>query len=101
MTIILVQGIKKSMAATREGRTEGTRLLQWNVGKMPYAVFAISTAYVLLIMVMGFFPATALYAPALMLFFKCFDWKRIALVSVGNVVFVYLIFVKILGATLP
>ncbi|MDL2209607.1 tripartite tricarboxylate transporter TctB family protein [Desulfovibrio sp. OttesenSCG-928-O18] len=101
MAIVLVQGIKKSMAATREGNAEGTRLLQWNVGKMPYAVFAISSVYVFLIMVIGFFPATALYSPALMLFFKCFSWKRIALVAVGNVVFVYLIFVKILGATLP
>ncbi|MDR1360327.1 MAG: tripartite tricarboxylate transporter TctB family protein [Deltaproteobacteria bacterium] len=101
MLIVLVQGIRKSLAAARAQEREGTALLQWNTGKMPYAVFAISSIYVALIMQIGFFPATALYSPALMLFFRCFDWKRIVLVSLGNVLFVYLIFVRILGATLP
>jgi hypothetical protein len=101
MGIVFVQGIRKSIAATRAQTGEGTKLLQWNVGRMPYAVFAISSIYVLLIMEIGFFPATALYTPGLILFFRCFDWKRIALVTAGNVLFVYLIFVKILGATLP
>ncbi len=98
---VLIQGIRKSIAATRAGDPAGTKLLTWSTGKYPYAVFLISAGYVALMPLIGFFPATALYCPALMLFFKCRQWLRISLLTAGTVFFVYIIFVVILKANLP
>ncbi len=101
MAVILIQGIRKSVAATNAEVRADVRMLKWEQNRMPYAVFLIMVLYVILMKYIGFFIATGIFMPGLMLFFRNRSKKAIIGVTIGSLVLIYLLFVVFLKATLP
>lgn len=99
MAAVLVGGIRKSKDAADSD--EDIRMLKWEQNKMPYALFLITVVYVILMNTVGFFGATAVFIPAVMLWFRNRNWKLIVGMTAGTLIFVYLLFVMFLKATLP
>ena len=97
----LVSGIRKSIVATNDPEHKDVRLLKWEQNKMPFALFGITVLYAIGLNYLSFFIATAVFIPVVMLFFRCHNWKLIVGVTVGTLVFVYLMFVVFLKAALP
>lgn len=100
MIWILVSGIHKSIAATREGNKD-VRLLKWAQSRMPLALFGITVLYAVGLDLMGFYIASAVFIPVVMLFFRCRNMKLIVAVTAGTLLFVYLMFGMFLHAPLP
>jgi 4-amino-4-deoxy-L-arabinose transferase-like glycosyltransferase len=101
ISLTLINGIRESIKSTKEQDFESGRLLRWVENKMPYCVYAIILSYVVLLKMAGFFLATGLFIPTLMLFYKNRSKLKIFSVTVGTLLFVYVVFVCILKATLP
>lgn len=101
MIVVLFQGIKKSIAATKAKGQIDERMLKWEQNKVPYLVFLITILYVVLIKYIGFFISTAIFIPGLMLFFKQKSWTAIICITAGSLIFIYLLFVVLLRATFP
>lgn len=97
----LVSGIRKSIAATNDPERKDVRLLKWEQNKMSYALFGITVIYAIGLRYLGFFIATAIFIPVVMLFFRCRNIKLILGVTAGTLVFMYLMFVVFLKAALP
>ncbi|SFP34499.1 Tripartite tricarboxylate transporter TctB family protein [Oscillibacter sp. PC13] len=101
MVWTFVDGVRKSIAATNVQEKKDIRLLKWEQNKMPFALFVITVAYAIGLDFLGFFTATAIFIPVVMLFFRCRNIKLIAGVTIGTLLFVYLMFVVFLHAALP
>lgn len=101
MFLVLIGGLRKSVAASKSEDGEDIRLLKWEQNKMPYALFGITVVYVIMMNKIGFFPATTVFIPLTMLFFNNRNWKLISAMTAGTLLFVYLLFVLFLKATLP
>lgn len=101
MFLVLIGGVRKSAAASKSGEEMDIRLLKWEQNKMPYALFGITVVYVIMMDKMGFFPATTVFIPLTMLFFRNRNWKLYGAMTAGTLLFVYLLFVLFLKATLP
>jgi len=93
--ILFVQGVIKT---TRNISDKG--LNRSAVGKAHIA-FAIIIAYVILIVVVGFFPATVVFCPAIMLYYGLRKIKILILVTVIQALFIYFIFEVQLRIPLP
>lgn len=101
MVWVLIDGIRKSIIATNTEEKKDIRLLKWEQNKMPFALFGITVLYAIVMDLFGFFIATALFIPAVMLFFRSRNIKLIVGVTIGTLLFVYLMFVVFLKAALP
>ena len=101
MVWVLIDGIRKSIAATKSQEKKDIRLLKWEQNKMPYALFGLTVLYTMGLDFLGFFIASAIFIPLVMLFFRCRNIKLLIGVTVGTLVFVYLMFIVFLNATLP
>ena len=69
--------------------------------KNPMIMFVLVTAYVILMSVLGFFTASALFMPAVMLFMGYRKPIPMICVTVGMLGFVYVLFVAWLKVRLP
>lgn len=101
MVWTLIDGVRKSVKASRDPEKKDVRLLKWEQSKMPFALFGITVVYAVGLDFLGFFLSTAIFIPVVMLFFRCRNVKLIAGVTIGALVFVYLMFVVFLKAALP
>ncbi len=98
---VLLDGIRKSVRMTSGKDISDQRLLIWAQNRMPYALFLITVLYAVLMKYIGFFVSTALFMPAVMLFFRNRNIKMIIGVTGGTLIFVYILFVQMLHAQLP
>lgn len=69
--------------------------------KYSYCIFVMTLAYVILINLISFFPATIIYIPILMVFMRVKSWMTIAITTIGINAFVWFLFVVQLKVSLP
>ncbi len=69
--------------------------------KRVYVMMGITTAYCVLINVLGFYPASAVLIPAVMKLMDYHNKKVIAMTTVGTIVFIYVIFSVLLHTQMP
>jgi len=69
--------------------------------KYPMAIYGIILVYTVLLNLVGFYIATAIFIPGTMLFYKNFKVHKIALATIGTIVFIHLLFVMKLKLMLP
>ncbi len=67
----------------------------------PMAIYAIILVYTILLNLVGFYIATAIFIPGMMLFYKNFKVHKIVLATIGTIVFIHLLFVMKLKLMLP
>lgn len=89
--LIIFDGIKK----TGEGAGKD-RYLTWDVVRIPFITLLLVGLYVLLFYLIGYFLATPVMIAVFMRFLKRTSWKEIILIILGYLLFVYLLFVKVL-----
>lgn len=101
--IITYHGIRKGMAdaAALETNPEVKVALSWKEMRYPVYTILSLTLYVLGIIYMGFFIASAIYMIGFMYMLNYRKWKVIILTTTGLLGAVWLIFVKILAMNLP
>ena len=87
---------------TVKNSNKGDVRVNWRgaVGKA-HIVYALIVVYVVLIVVIGFFPATIIFCPAIMLYYGIRSIKVLFLVTVIQALFIYLLFVVQLKVQLP
>lgn len=101
--LILFRGVRRARTGaeslvSREG--EGERLTVRLVVS-PVLLVVLAVAYVGLITVIGFFPATVAFLVAYFLSARVRDWRIYILVISGVSIFIYLVFVLQLNLLLP
>jgi hypothetical protein len=104
---IVFKGLQKTKrlrqgetGAYYEGEDEEERL-NLQLLKSPIGTFLGVVAYVVLLIVIGFFPATILFLAGYLWYEGVRNWVTYALTIVGLNVFVYLLFVLQLNVPLP
>ena len=93
--ILFVQGVIKTTKNISEKGVSKSAVAKAHIA------FAIIAAYVILIAVIGFYPATAVFCPAIMLYYGLRKIKILLLVTVIQALFIYLIFEVQLKIPLP
>lgn len=96
-TVLIITGI---MQMRKPGYVK-EKLYSLQQTKYSYLVFAMTLAYVIMLKLISFFPATIIYVPILMLFMRVKSWKAIVLTTVGINAFIYILFVVQLKVSLP
>ena len=100
----LLAAILFALGAIRTAKKtyKGDVRVDWRgaVGKA-HIVYALIVAYVILIVVIGFFPATIIFCPVIMLYYGIRSVKVLLLVTVIQALFIYLLFVVQLKVLLP
>ena len=97
-TLLFVMGIIKTVKKISKGDVK----VDWrNAIPRSQGIWGILVGYVILIHVIGFFPATIIASPAIMLFYGVRKIKSLVLVTVFLTLFVYLLFVLQLRVILP
>jgi putative tricarboxylic transport membrane protein len=101
---IVIGGIKKTKKMRREEEVrykgEEERLTFRLLGS-PMSAFFIAVVYVMLLAIIGFFPATILFLTGYLWYGGVRDWKAYALTVAGLNLFIYLLFVLQLNVRLP
>lgn len=100
---VLLSGLGFLLAAAlwREGRRGSDRAAEGGGPRLPAAVLALSGGYCLLLPLLRFLPATALYLAALLYALGERDRRRLAALSVGAALAVYALFGLGLNVRLP
>lgn len=94
--MIIGQGLKKSKVPAKEQK----KLLVWDEFKMPLIAWGIVVLYFVLFYLAGYFVATAVIIPALMLFMKQRSWKLILGIDAGYLLIIYVVFVRLLKVSI-
>ena len=94
--LIIGQGLKKS----KDPETAQKKLLVWSDFKVPMITWGIVALYVALFYFVGYFVATAVIIPLLMLYMKQTNWKLIVAIDVGYLLVIYFAFVRMLGVSI-
>jgi putative tricarboxylic transport membrane protein len=95
--LILYQGIKK----TRYFQGESKSVYQWAQTKYAFIMLLMIIAYVVLINLISFFPATVFFVPAAMIYMKVRKWQVIVLSTLSLNLFIWWLFVLQLQIRLP
>ena len=97
-SILFILGAIKTAKKSKKGDVK----VDWKnaVGKA-HIVYGLTIAYIILIVVIGFFPATIIFCPAIMLYFGIRKVKTLIIATVAQAVFVYLLFVIQLNVPFP
>ena len=82
--------------------SKGDVKVDWRnaVGKA-HIVFAMIVAYTVLIVIIGFFPATIIFCPVIMIYYGVRSIKYLVLVTIIQALFIYLLFVVQLRVFMP
>ncbi|WP_408007984.1 tripartite tricarboxylate transporter TctB family protein [Pseudalkalibacillus sp. A8] len=102
--VILLGGLKKTRTLRNEEPIEYSgdeQPLNFNMLKSPLVTLGIVVVYVLLLSIIGFFPATILFMAVFLGFMKVRDWKAYLFTIGGLNLFIYLVFVLQLNVQLP
>ena len=97
---ILVRGIVRTNAAKSTGETFEP-VYPWSKVKYALLMMALLISYAVLINVIGFFPATALFVPVCMVVLGVRKPLVIILSTVGINLFIWFLFIKQLHIPLP
>jgi hypothetical protein len=89
---VIVGGVRKTKSATPENPVDNS--VQIKKLLTPFAAFLFIAGYVFLFWLAGYFAATAIFLPLMMLHFRLRSPLQISLVSLGFVVCIYALFVK-------
>lgn len=98
-SILTIFGLFKTFKTVNSKQSTSTFSLSAFIS--PAIVVGISLAYIFGIKYIGFYVSTALFIPAMMLFFKEISVKRIALTTAITLLALYLIFSLFLGVIMP
>lgn len=91
--LMIITGIREGGAAGETGSSE----MNLKSSKRPILVYLMIAAYLVLFQTLGYFVATILFLVALQWYLKAGSWKRISFVTLGYLIFTYVLFVKILA----
>jgi hypothetical protein len=94
--VLFIRGIKSSLKNKNLKET-----ITFTSFKNPIIAISLITIYVVLLKILGFYIATALYTVLFMLFFQERKIKTILLTAIAINLFVYLLFVVQLNVQLP
>ena len=96
--ILFVSGAIK----TAKKNSKGDVRVDWRntVGKA-HIVYALIVAYIILIVVVGFFPATIIFCPAIMFYFGIRKARMLVIATLAQALFVYLLFTLQLNVPFP
>lgn len=97
--IVLVLGIRKTKKP--ELTLKSDTLLNLEVIQTPVMVFVLIAAYIAAMNLAGFFIATAIFVPVMMVYYGNKNIKAIIITDIALNLFVYLLFVKTLNVMLP
>ena len=95
--ILFTGGIVRTVKKSGKGDVE----INWNVAGKAHIMYALIVAYIAMIMIIGFSPATVIICPAIMVFFGIRRVRVLLLCTVGLTLFIYLLFVVQLRVFLP
>lgn len=98
--LMTIMGVGKTIDPTREKKSDKAEIHFFEI-KSPLVVFLITFLYILLIGKIGFFIATTLFIPVIMLYYGVRKYWQILLTTAGLDVFVYVLFVRLLSVVLP
>lgn len=98
--LLTLFGIRKTIHPELTLKSD-TLLYDIKVIRTPLAVFAIVFVYIVLMKFIGFFIATLLFVPVIMLYFGIRSIRTIILTDILLNLFVYVFFVKVLNVILP
>lgn len=103
MAIVLVRGIVKSCAKTRdpEAVSESEWWCKLQTTRNPMITAGFIVVYVALIGIVGFYIASILYMCSAMYYFGSKNMKLNVLISIGTMIFVYGLITWQLSVTLP
>ena len=90
--LILLSGIKKTMAATDENPPK--KLITFSDIKVPMITYVYIISFLILFYLVGYFVAAPVFLVTLMRHFKMKSWKVITLVVVIFILFIFFLFVK-------
>lgn len=94
---VIIEGIRK----TREANGgKAVKDINWKTIRYPLLTLAVSVVYYFLFRYTGYFIATPILLAGLMLIFGIRNWKPLVFITVGYLVFTYIIFVWQLGVRL-
>jgi hypothetical protein len=100
MSALLVAfGIRKTLRP--ELTLKSDTLLKFKVVRTPLIVFGIVALYMALIRFTGFFIATAIFVPALMVFYGVKSIRVLLITDIALNLFVYALFVRLLKVVMP
>jgi hypothetical protein len=97
--IVLILGIRKTIRP--ELTLKSDTLLNLDVIQTPVMVFVLIAAYIAVMNFAGFFIATALFVPVMMVYYGNKNIRTIIITDIALNLFVYLLFVKTLNVMLP
>jgi len=96
--LLFIMGVIKVAKKSDKGDVR----VDWkNTVSKAHIVYAMIVAYVVIIVLIGFFPATIIFCPCLMLYYGIRKIKVLFLVTIILALFVYLLFVIQLRVFLP
>lgn len=87
---LLIKGIKSTIISSKTGQSI-IYSLSFSGLKKPIFVFLIIIGYILIFKSLGYFVATTIMLPTMMVYFKIHSWKKIV-----SIVFIYNLFIYIL-----
>ena len=88
---IILEGVRKTKASA-DAPVDNE--IKWSKLKVPLSAFLFIAGYVFLFWLAGYFVATLVFLPAIMLHFRLRNPLQIGLVSIGYVVVIYALFVR-------
>jgi hypothetical protein len=97
--LLVVLGIRKTLRP--ELTLKSDTLLRFKVVRTPLIVFGIVALYMALIKFTGFFIATTLFVPALMVFYGVRSIRVLIITDITLNLFVYILFVRLLKVVMP
>lgn len=95
--LILGHGLKKSKLPADE---QGKKYITADGVKIPLMTWGIVVVYIALFYLVGFYIATAVTLPALMIFMKQKNWKIILIIDVIFLLCIYFVFDHTLGVAI-
>ncbi|MDR2588581.1 MAG: tripartite tricarboxylate transporter TctB family protein [Spirochaetales bacterium] len=97
--LLTLMGVRKTLRP--ELTLKSDLLLKFSVIRTPLIVFVIVAGYMVLLKVLGFFTATAIFVPAFMIFYGIKSIRTLLITDIALNVFVYVLFVRLLKVALP
>lgn len=95
--LILLHGIRKSKLGDDQ---QGKKYLTVDALKIPIITWGFVVLYVVLFYLVGFYIATAILLPGLMLFMKQRNWLVIVIIDVVFLLCIYFVFDRTLGVAI-
>ncbi|MCL2381705.1 MAG: tripartite tricarboxylate transporter TctB family protein [Treponema sp.] len=97
--LLIILGIRKTLKPQLALASDF--LLNIRVIRTPVVVFGIITGYMVLMNFTGFFISTAVFVPVFMVFYGVKRIRTIALTNIILILFVYVVFVRVLRLPMP